>query len=145
MYPSIASIRDIPSRKTRVLPFKERSNGGSHISPVHITPAANISETASEYLIVIAAPGLQREDFYIKVAKTIITISAKKENPILSCVNDRCEYDYTDWTRAFALPADADAILALATYKNGELVIHIPRTQTSKNSENKAKATIYVY
>ena len=145
MYPLVACIRDIPQRKTRVLPFKKRGNRGNFISPANSTPAANISETASEYLIVIATPGLHREDFRIEVVQSIITISAKREKPILSCVNDRCEYDYTDWTRAFSLPADADAILAHAAYQNGELVIHIPRNQACKNTENKAKATIYVY
>lgn len=145
MYPLVASIRDIPQRKTRVLPFKKRGNRGNLISPANSTPAANISETASEYLIVIATPGLHREDFRIEVTQFIITISAKKENSLLSCVNDRCEYDYTDWTRAFSLPADTDAILAHAAYQNGELVIHIPRNQACKNIENKANATIYVY
>lgn len=145
MYPLVACNRDIPQRKTRVLPFKKRGNRGNLINSANNTPAANISETGCEYLIVIATPGLYREDFRIEVTQSIITISAKKEKTILGCVNDRCEYDYTDWTRAFALPADADAILAHAAYQNGELVIHIPRNQDIENNENKVKATIYVY
>ena len=143
MYPSIACIRDIPSKKTRACQFKKQRTGDNLVNTAQNIPAANISETVSEYHIVMATPGLRREDFSIKVAESVITISAKKEtSPLTGCVNDRCEYDYTDWTRAFALPADADAILAHATYQNGELVIHIPRNPII---ESEAKATIYVY
>lgn len=140
MYPGTACNRDIPARKTRAFHFKESEDGTT--SRALIIPAVNISETITEYLIVLAAPGLQRGDFKIEIDQLVITISAKKETIPLSCVNDRCEYDYTDWTRAFTLPADADALFARGEYRNGELVIHIPRSSTS---ENQAKATIYVY
>ena len=143
MYPGTACNRNIPARKTKALHFKENEDGKNIVSPALIIPAVNISETTTEYLIVMATPGLQREDFSIEIAESVITISAKKETmPLVSCVNDRCEYDYTDWTRAFDLPADADEVLARAEYRNGELTIHIPRNNIS---ENQAKAIIYVY
>ena len=142
MYPGTANNKDIPPRKTKVLHFRKKGKGDNIISAEHIIPAVNISETNAEYLVVMATPGLQRENFSIEIAQSIITISAKKETTPLCCVNDRCEYDYTDWTRGFALPADADGLLACAEYQNGELTIHIPRSSTS---ENQAKATIYVY
>ena len=142
MYPGTASKKNIPARKTKALHFKETEDGKNVVTPPLIIPSVNISETDTEYHIVMATPGLQREDFCIEIDQTVITISAKKETKPLSCVNDRCEYDYTDWTRAFALPDDADALLVRAEYQNGELIIHIPRSNTS---ENQAKATIYVY
>lgn len=142
MYSGTANKKDFPVRQTKALHFKETEDGKDIISGAHVIPSVNISETATEYLIVMAIPGLQRENFCIEIDQTVITISAKKETMPLSCVNDRCEYDYTDWTRAFALPDDADSLLACAVYQNGELIIHIPRSDTS---ENQAKATIYVY
>jgi HSP20 family protein len=142
MYPGTANKREIPFRKTKILHFRESEDGKTVITPALIIPSVNISETATEYLIVMATPGLQREDFCIEIDQTVITISAKKETIPLSCVNDRCEYDYTDWTRTFALPDDADALLTRAAYQNGELIIHIPRCNAG---ENQAKATIYVY
>ena len=142
MYPAIANCKDIPARKTKILQFKKRGKSKSLVSPAQIIPAVNISETGTEYHIILATPGLRRENFNIEIAESVLTISAKKENTPLGWINDRCEYDYTDWTRAFALPADADSLLARAEYQNGELIIHIPRCDTS---ENKAKAIIYVY
>lgn len=142
MYPGTATNKVIPMRKTRVLHFRKKGQGDNSVTAERLIPAVNISETNEEYLIVIAAPGLRRENFRIEISQSVITISAKKEITALSCVNDRCEYDYTDWTRAFALPEDADGLFTHAQYQNGELVIHIPRNSTS---EKQAKATIYVY
>lgn len=142
MYSAIAHKKDIPKRKTRIFQFKKEENGEPLKNPTRTIPVVNISETASEYLVVLATPGLRRENFTIEVAQSVITISAKNETIPLSCVANHCEYDYTDWTRVFVLPADADVIFASAVYQNGELVIRIPRNYTS---ENQAKATIYVY
>lgn len=140
MYPGIACNRDIPVSKTKILHFKEFEDGS--VPPALVAPAVNISETESEYIISIAAAGLQRADFKIEIEKLVITIAAKNEvNPVIM-TKDRCEYDYTNWTRAFALPPDADSLLTHASYHEGELVIHVPRGNTSDNS---AKATVYVY
>jgi len=142
MYPSIPCNKYIPFRKTEVLHFKENEEGGIAVNMKCSIPAANIFETTAEYIIVIAAPGLHRDDFNIEIAEGVITIAAKKESTTVEKISDRQEYDFTEWTRAFLLPDDADEFLSLAEYQNGELNIFIPR---SNRSENKAKATIYVY
>ena len=140
MYPGVACNRDIPAIKTKAFPFKTDEDEKS--GHVNMFPGVNISESKEEYLIVLAAPGLQRSDFNIETDQQIITISAWKEMNPVSCVTDRCEYDYTNWTRAFKLPADTDAMFSSAEFRNGELVIHIPR---NSSCENQAKVTIYVY
>ncbi|MDZ4795972.1 MAG: Hsp20/alpha crystallin family protein [Bacteroidota bacterium] len=142
MYPGTASHKDIPAGKIKTLHFKQAEDGKSIISPALLFPAVNITETATMYLIILAVPGLRREDFSIEIAKSVITIAAKKETIPLKNITYRYEYDYTDWTRAFSLPDDADPLLAHATYKNGELVIYIPRNEMS---ELPPKCTIYVY
>lgn len=142
MYPGAACNREIPARETKPLHFKAIEDKLNKRNLSLKIPAVNISETTASYILVIAAPGLHRCDFSIEINQSVITISAKKETKPFACVNDRCEYDYTNWTRAFALPADADGMLAHAQYQNGELFIHIPRSNTG---ENQAKATIYVY
>lgn len=142
MYPGTANCKDIPAKKTAILQFKKGEKGECLTGAAQIVPAVNITETGGEYHLVLASPGLRREDFNIGIADSVITIAAKKETLPVSCINDRCEYDYTDWTRAFALPPDADSLLARAEYLNGELIIHIPRNNTT---ENQAKAIIYVY
>jgi HSP20 family protein len=142
MYPGVACNKFIPSKKTEIFHFKENEDDHPIGNTTCVCPSVNISETKTEYHIIIATPGLHREDFNIEIDECILTISAKKETIPVDTVIDRCEYDLSEWTRAFILPDDADELLAHAQYKNGELTIHIPRSNTS---ENQAKATIYVY
>jgi len=142
MYTGTANYKDIPVKMTTILPFKSHEKENDLPDTALLIPAVNITENEEEYRIVSASPGLQREDFNISIADAVLTIAAKSEAHTVSCTNDRCEYDFTNWTRAFALPADADTLFASAAYQNGELIIHIPRSNTN---ENQAKVTIYVY
>jgi HSP20 family protein len=140
MYPGLASGNSIKHKATPAVPFKGDYKGGKN--PALVTsPAANISESSTEYLILLAVPGLSSEEFNIEIEEGVISISAKRLSiPVIP--NDRQEYDLTSWTRKFALPADADPLLAHARYRRGELVVRIPRGNTI---DNKNKATVYVY
>ena len=109
---------------------------------VMIVPAANVDETNNEYILTIASPGFKKENFQVLIENNIITTAAAKETSQESCIHDRCEYDYTHWKRGFSLPDDADAFLTRARYKDGELVIRIPRGKTDKLS---GITKIYVY
>jgi HSP20 family protein len=140
MYPGIACNKIIPVFKTNDNCFKE--NDEKAALPSLISPSVNIGSSDEAYLITIATPGLNKEDFQIKIEDAVISISANKEKIQSIFKNDRCEYDYTAWTRAFRLPQDADAIMTNAEYVNGELIIHIPK---SDSSENKEYTIIHVY
>jgi HSP20 family protein len=107
-----------------------------------LVPAANVDETTSEYILTIASPGFKRENFGVMIEKDHITVSATKENLTGDLIHDRCEYDYSCWKRSFSLPVDADALMTRARYRNGELIIRIPRGKTDQSSYT---TTIYVY
>ena len=143
MYPGVATTKKINHRRAQVLPFNNKSSDiYKVVAPCMLAPAVNLCENESEYRLLLAAPGLQREDFCIEINDQLIVISAKREPKSKECSNDRCEFDYSDWTRAFALPQDSDSILAHAKYKNGELLIRIPRGNTKESS---GSTNVYVY
>ena len=106
-------------------------------------PAVNIEETAEYYLLTVAAPGFKREDLEIVISNQMIIISVIKQPCTSKCVKDRCEYDYTNWSRPFLLPDDADAILTKANYRDGELIIRIPKGPG--DIMIKDLITVYVY
>ena len=109
---------------------------------VMVVPAANVDETNNEYILTIASPGFKRENFEVLIEKNIITIAATKETSPENCIHDRCEYDYHRWKREFLLPDDAEALLTMARYKNGEIIIRIPKGKTDHLS---GATHIYVY
>lgn len=108
-----------------------------------LIPAANIDETEGEYYITVAIPGFERKDISIQVDQNVLLISAQKENRSPDHVRDHCEFDYSHWVRAFTLPEDADVIMMSAFYKNGELLIRIPRQEGVEKES--ATITVYVY
>ena len=108
---------------------------------VHV-PAANIDETASEYILTIAAPGFTKESFEIRIDGLSLSIAASRESETANCIHDRCEYDYRRWKRVFPLPENADALMTRARYHNGELIIIIPK---GKNDSSIFTHSVYVY
>ena len=142
MYPGTAVTKKIIPASGSILDFQKMSKQLKKSSPSMIIPAANFKEYGSEYRLLLATPGLLREDFNIEIKEQVIFISAKSEIKNVSGKNDHCEYDYSDWTRAFSLPADADTLLAHAKYRHGELLIRIPRGNTKESNDH---STVYVY
>ena len=115
-------------------PIDEFFNFGKIIN----MPAVNVCETENEYRICIAAPGLEKTDFKVETDDNILTISAEKEKEEKNGGRyNRREYNYSSWSRSFTLPEGSNASKIDAEYKNGELIIHVPRTEMKETKKIK--------
>lgn len=96
-------------------------------------PAVNISETDKTYEIELAAPGMLKNDFNVKVDNGILTISAeKKEEKEEKKKNyTRQEYTYNSFSRSFSLPENAKEDDIKAHYEDGELKLSIAKLALS--------------
>ena len=93
-------------------------------------PAVNIVETETNFRIELAAPGLNKEDFDIKVEKDTLSISAKKESTTVEGEKVKVrEFAYTSFQRNFTLPKTVDAEAIEARYDNGVLVLTVPKKE----------------
>jgi HSP20 family protein len=96
-------------------------------------PAVNVTETDKEFRLCVAAPGMEKKDFKIEAFDEMLTISAeheKKEEKVeFQGRFNRREYNYSSWTRSFALPENCNAAKIEANYVNGELKIVIPKLE----------------
>ncbi|MCF8239238.1 MAG: Hsp20/alpha crystallin family protein [Saprospiraceae bacterium] len=102
-------------------------------------PAVNVKETDKAYLIEVAAPGLQKEDFQISCENRTLMIRAehqmeneKKEDDYM-----RREFNYTRFERHFQLPEDVQSESVKAHYDNGILQINMPRKTMKINKETR--------
>jgi HSP20 family protein len=98
-------------------------------------PAVNVSETDKEYIVAVAAPGMDRKNFQVETAEDMLTISAEKEKEEKEEHEgryNRREYNYSSWSRSFSLPEDCNVEKIDAEYKSGELRITIPKTAIKK-------------
>lgn len=91
-------------------------------------PAVNIIEKENGFELAIAAPGLTREDFNVKVDKDLLTITVNKEDaPVEGETFKRREFNFGSFERRFQLPQTVDSEGIHATYNQGILTVAIPK------------------
>lgn len=100
------------------------------------TPAVNIAENKNHFEVSVAAPGLKKSDFNIDVDENMLTISCEKEEKKEEKEEryTRKEYNYTSFTRSFALPDEVIKDKIEAVYEDGVLRITLPKTEQAKKA-----------
>lgn len=105
-------------------------------SLINRTPAVNIFENEDKFMIEIAAPGLEKEDFKINLEQDQLSISASKSDVQTEENNtgayNRREFSFSEFTKTFTLPETADSNKIDAEYKNGILYVHIAKKEELK-------------
>lgn len=98
------------------------------------SPAVNIAETADNYRIEVAAPGLEKSDFEVKVDQDVLTISAKKEAKAAENGGKftRREFNYFEFKRNFHLPETVNVEHIAANYVNGILHVTLAKREEDK-------------
>jgi len=106
---------------------------------IETIPNANISETPAAYHVEMAAPGLKKEDFNIKVDGDVVTISCtqKSEHTTEGKEFTRREYNYSAFSRSFTVPQQVDQDKISATYVDGVLKVDFPKIDPKTNTESK--------
>ena len=102
---------------------------------VNKVPNVNIYESANEYKIELAAPGLNKEDFKIDLKKDNLSVWAEKKVEADAQKDyTRKEFEYNSFARSFVLPEGVDADKISAEYINGILYITIGKLDEAKQA-----------
>ena len=108
-------------------------------------PAVNVLDEEKEYKVEIAAPGMTKDDFQIKIDNDnnlVITLEKKTETKD-GDTNEkkdakkagkylRREFSYSHYQQAFSLPEDINKQKITAKMEHGVLTIDIPKTEPQK-------------
>ncbi len=94
-------------------------------------PSVNIAEGDEAFQIEVAAPGLEKTDFDIKLEGDILTISAQKQQNTEEQKDQytRREFNFSSFTRSFQLPKEIDSTSIKASYEKGVLHVQLPKLQ----------------
>jgi HSP20 family protein len=110
--------------------------GNSNFSGTNTSlPAVNVKETNDEFVIELAAPDMEKNDFKINFKNNVITISSEKEDKkeVQKENYTRREFSYQSFQRSFTVPENAimsDKIEA--SYNNGILEVKLPKREEVK-------------
>ncbi len=115
--------------------------GSNNFSTTSTTmPSVNIRETADNFEVEVAAPGMEKKDFKISLDGNLLTISSLKQfsNEETNERYTRREFSYQSFQRSFELPKDVvDQENIKARYDNGLLYLSIPKKEEAKKKEPK--------
>lgn len=102
-------------------------------------PAVNIKETADNYEVEVAAPGMSKKDFKLQLEGNMLTISSEKTSEKEGKGDVRYsarEFSYQSFSRTFNLQKDvADTEKIQAKYEDGVLHLLIPKKEQAKQKQ----------
>ena len=97
-------------------------------------PKVNIKETANDFAVEMAVPGLKKSDFQIDIDNQVLSISTetKEDNEHKEENYTRREFGYSSFKRTFTLPESVNADKINAIYNEGILSILLPKKEEAK-------------
>lgn len=97
-------------------------------------PAVNIREDEKNYFLDLAIPGIDKNNLRIDINEDVLTISSeiKSENEDNRDGYKRKEFSYSSFCRNFYIPENANKEKIEASYKDGVLVVTLPKQEGEK-------------
>ncbi|MGD1006823.1 MAG: Hsp20/alpha crystallin family protein [Ignavibacteriaceae bacterium] len=116
--------------------LSETSNNDEYQNAVW-SPLTDISEDKDNYVLRLDLPGVNKEDVKISYSGGQLNISGerKQEKETKEFKFHRVERVYGKYFRSFALPGDIKDDKIDAEFKNGQLLITIPKADETKPKE----------
>ena len=111
-------------------------NGSSRLS---YSPPMNVSETESDYLIMMDLPGLEKKDIDINLSNGILTLSGERKLSSHGSENSRICHEtiHGAFSRSVELTSDIVEDKIKAEFKDGVLSIIIPKVEEVKPAVKK--------
>ena len=103
-------------------------------SRLSYSPLMNVSETESDYLVMMDLPGVEKKDVDVNLSNGILTISGERKTSKKSDKNNQIwhEANYGTFSRSFELTSDIVEDEIKANFKDGVLNITIQKAEKIK-------------
>lgn len=102
-------------------------------------PRLDVAETEREITITAELPGMEQKDIEVSLADGLLTLRGEKKQSAEEKKEGfyHSECSYGSFSRSVTLPAEVDADKADASYANGVLKIHLPKTEPEQAKAKK--------
>jgi HSP20 family protein len=100
-------------------------------------PPCNLINTNDELILYCELPGLSRDDFHVEVVDNRLVLRGEKKFPDLpeGAQWVRHERSYGEFNRTIDLPYPVDRDKVKATFHDGVLEVHLPKTEEVRAKE----------
>jgi len=105
-------------------------------------PMLDVSETKDAMIVTAELPGVDAKEIGIALTGDLLTLKGEKEKRIEEKEEHyhRAERTYGAFLRSVRLPMTVDSSKVTATFKNGVLVVTLPKTPAAKGTMIPVKA-----
>jgi HSP20 family protein len=141
-------LEDISNRLNRAIGRTFPLNGGVETAEemrmfADWAPIVDIQETPEEFLIKAELPEVKKEDVKVAMEDGVLSIRGERklEKEEKGKKYHRIERAYGTFMRSFVLPDNVNGEKVLATYKDGVLEVHLPKTAAAKPKATEVKVT----
>jgi len=123
------------AEKSLMEPFGEGRSGeaaGAH----QWIPSADVYETLERWVVKMEVAGINREDVEITLDDRTLVVRGHRPDPCRTgqCKFRQVEIDYGQFERRFIIPKSVDAERVTASYRNGFLVIELPKSEKAEHA-----------
>ncbi len=129
-------FKEMEAMTNRLAPWlaNERRPGEPQNETMTVTqwvPLVDITEDAKEYLIKTELPEVKKEEVKVTVENGRLSISGERkfEKEEKDKKYHRIERSYGSFLRSFTLPDTARADQVVAEFKEGVLLVHVPKAE----------------
>jgi HSP20 family protein len=105
------------------------------------SPTVDIEEDNENYLVKAELPGITKDDIKISVRGNLITLSGERRHTSETKTFHRIERSYGRFSRTITLPSDVDSDKVKAIYKDGIVMVILPKPESTKPKEIEVKIT----
>ncbi len=114
--------------------FSGREGDGDELISGTWNPAVDVVEHDDSFVIEAELPGMNKDDIKISVTNDILTIRGEKkiEKEDKKKNYHRTERSYGSFTRSFSLPGNIKSDKVDAEFKNGVLMVSVPKSEEAK-------------
>ena len=97
------------------------------------SPAVNVIENEKDYTLELAAPGMTKDDFSVRLEndnELVISLQKKEEKKEEQAKNYlRREFSYASYQRTFLIPDEVDIDAIAASMTDGVLSVTLPKKE----------------
>lgn len=133
-YQELERLQDRVLRAMRLTPTSRGDDGNHLLTSADWSPAVDITEDETEYLITADLPQISKDDVNVMVENGSLILKGERRHEVDQRDKKvhRIERCYGSFYRSFTLPDDADGQRVTASFKDGVLRVSLPKSEEKK-------------
>src|SRR5437588_487873 len=127
-------MEEVGERFNRLMGRRQAHSGREALTVADWMPVVDITEDAQEFLVKAELPEVEKKDVKVTVQDGILMIQGerKQEKTENNKRYHRVERSYGTFVRSFTLPGDVADDRLRAEFKDGMLLVHLPKAEKPK-------------